>query len=1163
MPKFRAGLAVALLACSFAVVAAPGTRLAAKSVASRGDRFIQVPPSQEGRRFLNIASDLTVLYSAGAIEVRPRGQAAYGSGKSAATASLRYEFASANPSSPQGVGDSGVTYNFFVGAREGWATGLKSFSQVRYGGLWPGIEATYSGDSGGIKYHFDVGAGADATRIAFVVRGAEDARITDDGAVEWSVGGKRLRDERPVAYQASSFGDSVVPVAFTLEAAGPGAWRLGFEVGAHDPKKALTLDPAWTAFSGLVGGNAADQVYGVARDAAGNAYACGVTASTDLPVAGAYDTTANGGDDAFLVKFNAAGAPQFVTYFGGNGFDACTGIAVLPSDGSISVAGGTTSTNFPFQGTGDASFRRTKAAADRDAFVAKFGAAGNTLTYSGVIGGNGDDQAMAIALDGGGRAYVTGYASGTDFPFVTAPGSFAGCAMCAFVARIDATGNTTQYSGSFAGNGGVQAGRGIAVAADSSAYVAGETDSTAGLPSMAGTFRTNAGAGDSDGFVAKLDANGAIAFYTLLTGTGGGADRALGVAIDFDGTVVVAGETSSANFPADDGGIRLGTGGVQAAPSGSMDGFVIRIAGNASTVNESSYIGGTRFDTAEGVAVDGAGGVHVAGTTANTNAAGAGANGFPVLATSGLAITNLGLQDGFLARILSSAAPTFVGFVGGAASDTMHAIAATPDRILSLGGATTATGGFTNTTTGALSGAPSSTNGLVFRVNPFGPPATLALVSGSPQSANVNAAFAAPLVVKVADTDGTGLAGVDVTFTPPVSGASASLAPATTVATDANGLAQVTATANAIGGGPYNVTASSTGLTPVDFALTNLKLGQTISFPAVGPQAFVASGTFGVSATATSGLAVSFDSTTAGVCTVAGSTVTMVAPGTCHIVASQMGDATWAAAAPVPQDIAITAGATPGDFNRDGKPDLLWRNTANGATYIWHMDGVSFVPPDQLLTVIDPAWKLVASADFNGDGHLDVVWRNASSGSTFVWYLVDGVYQSDAFLFSVLPLWTIEGVADFNGDGKPDFLMRNAITGLAFAWFFDNAAPVGDQVLFTVDSSWKVEAIADVSGDGQPDLLFRNTASGLAFFWNTQFAAGTLSLAAASPAIFSIDPAWEVAQLADWNGDGKPDMLFRNASTGVVFVWYFDGVALGASDYVVQVDPSWVIVPRR
>ena len=85
--------------------------------------------------------------------------------------------------------------------------------------------------------------------------------------------------------------------------------------------------------------------------------------------------------------------------------------------------------------------------------------------------------------------------------------------------------------------------------------------------------------------------------------------------------------------------------------------------------------------------------------------------------------------------------------------------------------------------------------------------------------------------------------------------------------------------------------------------------------------------------------------------------------------------------------------------------------------------------------------------------------------------------------------------------------------------------------------------------------------SGLAFAGYTQYSGGTLSLAGSSASMFDIDPAWEVAELADWNGDGQPDLLFRNRNSGVVFVWYLNGTTLAGSDYVTQNDPSWENVP--
>jgi len=251
------------------------------------------------------------------------------------------------------------------------------------------------------------------------------------------------------------------------------------------------------------------------------------------------------------------------------------------------------------------------------------------------------------------------------------------------------------------------------------------------------------------------------------------------------------------------------------------------------------------------------------------------------------------------------------------------------------------------------------------------------------------------------------------------------------------------------------------------------------------------------------------------------------------------------------------------DFNADGRPDIIWSNTTSGATYVWRMNGPTLIS-DSFYATIDPSWKIQGVADFNGDGHPDIVWRNTINGSCYVWYTVNGVFTgTDAFLFSLPPEWVIQGVADFNGDGKPDFLMRNSVSGNAFVWYFNNASPIGDQFLFNIDPSWKVEQVGDLNADGQPDLLFRSMTSGLSFAWYTTYTGGVLGLGGSSPMIYSIDPVWEVVQLADWNADGKPDLLFRNATTGLVFVWYLDGVTLGASDFVYQIDPSWEIVPRR
>lgn len=104
-------------------------------------------------------------------------------------------------------------------------------------------------------------------------------------------------------------------------------------------------------------------------------------------------------------------------------------------------------------------------------------------------------------------------------------------------------------------------------------------------------------------------------------------------------------------------------------------------------------------------------------------------------------------------------------------------------------------------------------------INPT--PASIGPASGTPQGATIDTAFAAPLVVQVLDIDGDPVAGATVTFTVPGSGPSAVLT-TVTVTTDANGLAQVSATANGAAGS-YVVSASVADVaTPASFDLTNL-----------------------------------------------------------------------------------------------------------------------------------------------------------------------------------------------------------------------------------------------------------------------------------------------------------------------------------------------------
>ena len=119
----------------------------------------------------------------------------------------------------------------------------------------------------------------------------------------------------------------------------------------------------------------------------------------------------------------------------------------------------------------------------RDAFVTKINAAGSALVYSSYVGGSGMDTGSAIALDGLGNVYVTGDASGADFPRVNqiagaCRGSCGtGLTFDVFVTKINAAGSALVYS-SYLGGSGYDEGNSIAVDGFGNAYVTGATYSS-------------------------------------------------------------------------------------------------------------------------------------------------------------------------------------------------------------------------------------------------------------------------------------------------------------------------------------------------------------------------------------------------------------------------------------------------------------------------------------------------------------------------------------------------------------------------------------------------------------------------------------------------------------------------------------------------------------
>lgn len=173
-------------------------------------------------------------------------------------------------------------------------------------------------------------------------------------------------------------------------------------------------------YSTYLGGSDGDDGFGVAVDAAGNAYVTGQTASTNFPMANAiqpYMKNGGQGADAFITKLNAAGGPLiFSTYLGGSHGDYAEAIAV-DAAGNVYVTGTTSSIDFPSVNAIQPYLKNPSHNSWlSDAFITKLNTAGNVLIYSTYWGGSGHDQGNGIAADAAGNAYVTGLAESANFP---------------------------------------------------------------------------------------------------------------------------------------------------------------------------------------------------------------------------------------------------------------------------------------------------------------------------------------------------------------------------------------------------------------------------------------------------------------------------------------------------------------------------------------------------------------------------------------------------------------------------------------------------------------------------------------------------------------------------------------------------------------------------
>ncbi len=229
---------------------------------------------------------------------------------------------------------------------------------------------------------------------------------------------------------------------------------------------------------------------------------------------GAYDVTQNGSSDVFVSKLDSTGHNLlYSTIIGGASEDRASSIA-LAADGSVVIAGSTSSTDFPTTING---YDRTLTTGTIDAFVARLSPMGNALQYGSFHGGNDYDMANDVAVGPNGEIYITGITASSNLP--TTAGAYDASfntGQDAFVAKFLANG-ALGYS-TYLGGSSDDAANAITIDRNGSAYVTGTTTS-ANFPTS-GTAYNRVYGNNTDVFVAKFNpAGGGLLYSTYLGGS--------------------------------------------------------------------------------------------------------------------------------------------------------------------------------------------------------------------------------------------------------------------------------------------------------------------------------------------------------------------------------------------------------------------------------------------------------------------------------------------------------------------------------------------------------------------------------------------------------------------------------------------------------------------